>query len=199
MPRIARIIVPGVAHHITQRGNRRQITFFEEGDYKTYLKLLFKWMDHFNVEIEAYCLMPNHVHLVLRPADRSGMTKALIRVHQRYTRIVNYRFGWKGCLWQGRFFSVPLDEDYYENAIRYVELNPVRAQIAPEPNKYRWSSAATRNAHSGFYDKPLELEVIRKMTSSGRPQCSKKFAREILQKTGIDINPKKTGLSLIHI
>ena len=193
MPRIARIVLPNTPHHVTQRGNRRQKTFFNQSDYKVYLNLLFKWADYFQVNIDAYCLMPNHVHLILRPSNLTGMTNAMREIHRSYTLTINRRYGWQGCLWQGRFFSVPLDEEHFENAIRYVELNPVRAHIVTDPTKYPWSSAAHRNTSSCFYDKPLNLNVIRKMTTSGRPECSDSFAKEILNKTGVNILRKKVG------
>ena len=141
MPRIARHVVPGVAHHVTQRGNPRQQTFFEAADYVRYVDLLREGCKAADVEVLAWCLMPNHVHLLLVPKSVYGLSVALSSAHQRYTWLVNRRNGWQGYLWQSRFFSVPLDEAHLRLCMRYVELNPVRARLAASPEEWRWSSA----------------------------------------------------------
>ena len=110
MARLARIVAPGLPHHITQRGNRRQKTFFHDDDYQQYLNLMREWCERHSVEIWAYCLMPNHVHLVAVPETEDGLAKAIGEAHRRYTRYVNFRKGWTGYLWQGRFASFPMDE-----------------------------------------------------------------------------------------
>jgi len=110
------------------------------------LSWLKEYCDRFEVEILAYCLMTNHVHLVV-PATEDGLQRALKPLHMRYAQHVNRARGWKGHLWQGRFFSSPLDEAYLWAAVRYVERNPVRAGIMRRAEQYRWSSAA---AHSGM-------------------------------------------------
>ena len=143
MARLARVVVPGLPHHITQRGNRRQQTFFCDEDYEYYLELMGQWCTVHQVEIWAYCLMPNHVHLIAVPQSADGLRLAIGEVHRRYTRMVNFREGWRGHLWQGRFASFVLDEPYVLTAARYVELNPVRAGLVNAPSRYRWSSAAT--------------------------------------------------------
>lgn len=163
MARLARVVVPGVGHHITQRGNRRQTTFFGADDYAAYLALLGEWCGRCGVEVWAYCLMPNHVHLIVVPDSEEGLRRSLGEAHRRYTRRVNFREGWRGHLWQGRFASFPMDECYLRRAARYVELNPVRARLCSVPWDWRWSSAA---AHVGEVDdalvrvKPL-LERVR--------------------------------------
>ena len=162
MPRIARVVVPGVPHHITQRGNRRQTTFFGDEDYRFYREVLGDWCGRCRVEIWAYCLMPNHVHLIAVPDTEYGLRSSIGEAHKRYTRMVNTREGWKGHLWQGRFFSYPLDNSYLLAAVRYIEMNPVRAGLVDSPDRYPWSSAA---AHLRGYDdrlvrtKPL-LEIV---------------------------------------
>ena len=134
--------MPGLPHHITQRGNRRQQTFFGDEDYEYYLELMGQWCTVHQVEIWAYCLMPNHVHLIAVPQSPDGLRLAIGEVHRRNTRMVNFREGWRGHLWQGRFASFVLDEPYVLTAARYVELNPVRAGLVKAPSRYRWSSAA---------------------------------------------------------
>ena len=129
MARLARVVVPGLPHHITQRGNGRQQTFFCDEDYEYYLELMGQWCTVHQVEIWAYCLMPNHVHLLAVPQSPDGLRLAIGEVHRRYTRMVNFREGWRGHLWQGRFASFLLDEPYVLTAARYVELNPVRAGL----------------------------------------------------------------------
>ena len=141
MARLARVVVPGMPHHVTQRGNRRQTTFFCEEDYAAYLELMSQWCGERGVEIWAYCLMPNHVHLIAVPKRADGLRRAIGESHRRYTRRVNFREGWRGHLWQGRFASFVMDEPYLLAAARYVELNPVRAGLVVAPRDYRWSSA----------------------------------------------------------
>ena len=109
MPRLARVVTPGLPHHITQRGNRRQQTFFCDEDYRSYLELMGQWCGAHQVEIWAYCLMPNHVHLIAVPKSADGLRRAIGEAHRRYTRMVNFREGWRGHLWQGRFASFVLD------------------------------------------------------------------------------------------
>ncbi len=141
MPRIARIIAPGIPHHITQRGNRRMDTFFRDEDYQTYLALMAEWCRKCNVAVWAYCLMPNHVHLVAVPESEDGLRLAIGEAHRRYSAMVNRRQRWTGHLWQGRFSSFPMDEKYLLAAAKYIEMNPVRAQLAANPYVWQWSSA----------------------------------------------------------
>jgi len=144
MARLARVVVPGVAHHVTQRGNRRQQTFFQEDDYSAYLALLREWCARCGVAVWAYCLMPHHVHLIVVPESEDGLRRGLGEAHRRYTRRINFREGWRGHLWQGRFASFAMDERYLLRAARYAELNPVRAKLCRMPWRWRWSSAAAR-------------------------------------------------------
>lgn len=141
MTRLARVVAPGYPHHITQRGNRRQPTFFETGDYRLYLSILKEQCDKAATNVWAYCLMPNHVHLIVVPSAEDGLRKAIGETHRRYTRAINQRMEWRGYLWQGRFASFPMDESYLLAAARYVELNPVKAGLVDRPEDYQWSSA----------------------------------------------------------
>jgi len=146
MPRIARVVVPGVPHHVTQRGNRRQQTFFCDADYEAYTELMADSCRRRGVEVWAYCLMPNHVHLIGVPSSEDALRSAIGEAHRRYTRRVNFREGWRGHLWQGRFASFPMDEAHLRAAARYVERNPVRARLVARAEEYRWSSAAAHMA-----------------------------------------------------
>lgn len=141
MARVARVVVPGAPHHVIQRGNRRLPTFFHEDDYVAYLEGMAEWCSKFGVEVLAYCLMTNHVHLVAVPSDEAGLSQAIGEAHRRYTLRINRREKWTGHLWQGRFGSYVMDEKHLVAAVRYVELNPVRAQIVKSAEEYAWSSA----------------------------------------------------------
>ena len=141
MARLSRIVIPGMPHHITQRGNRRLPTFFRAEDYAAYLTLLSEGCAKTGTEVWAYCLMPNHVHLLLVPQCEDGLRAALGETHRRYTRRINSRNEWRGHLWQERFASFPTDATHTLYAARYIELNPVRAKLCRKPADYRWSSA----------------------------------------------------------
>lgn len=146
MPRIARIIAPGIPNHVTQRGNRRMETFFRDEDYQAYLALMAEWCRKFNVAIWAYCLMPNHVHLIAVPEAEEGLRHAIGEAHRRYSSMINRRKKWTGHLWQGRFSSFPMDETYLLAAVKYIEMNPVRARLVSDPYAWRWSSAQAHAA-----------------------------------------------------
>jgi putative transposase len=141
MARLARVVAPGIPHHITQRGNRRQPTFFQESDYQLYLDLALEWSQAFDVQIWSYCLMPNHVHLIAVPGREESLAEAIGEIHRRYSRAINFRMGWRGHLWQGRFHSFPMDESYLLATARYIERNPVKAGLVKSPGDYQWSSA----------------------------------------------------------
>ncbi len=140
MTRIARIVLPGVPHHVTQRGNRRERIFFGADDYGLYRDWLAESCRKFGVEVWAYCQMPNHVHLILTASDASGFGLALSRAHRLYAGFVNARARRTGHLFQGRFGSVPMDEDHLVAAVRYVALNPVRARLAARAEDWPHSS-----------------------------------------------------------
>lgn len=140
MARLARIVVPGCPHHVTARGNRREPIFFEDGDQEIYGDMLAEQMRKASVEVWAYCLMPNHVHLILCPATADGLARALGAAHRRWANFVNARGRWTGHLFDGRFASVAMDEDHLLAAVRYVALNPVRAGLVARAEDWRWSS-----------------------------------------------------------
>ncbi len=149
MARLARIVAAGIPHIVTQRGNRRQPVFFREDDYATYTKLLAAGCREAGTALWAWCLMPDHVHLILVPADPDGLRAALGEAHRRYTTHVNRRENWNGYLWQGRFASAPLDEAHLLACARYVELNPVRARMVRRPDQWHWSSARAHLSAAG--------------------------------------------------
>jgi putative transposase len=140
MPRTARVVVPEAPHHVVQRGNRRQRTFFCPQDYVAYLKIAAEEFSKAGVQVWAYCLMPNHVHLIAVPERQDALAAAVGLTHLRYTLRVNEREGWTGFLWQGRFASFPMDERYLLACERYVGLNPVRAGLAKHACEWPWSS-----------------------------------------------------------
>ena len=214
MARIARIVVPGIPHHVTQRGNRRQDVFFGEDDYRAYLALLAEYTRAAGISVWAWCLMPNHVHLMLCPPEPGALRQALSEAHRRYSRQVNFREGWRGYLWQGRFASCPMDEAHAYAAARYIELNPVRAAMVERPEDWPWSSA---RAHLGgaadgltetgalgipardwpaFLASGLEddtLEAIRGGERTGRPLGGDDFVAELEAATGRRLARQKPG------
>jgi len=214
MARMARIVVPGLPHHVTQRGNRRLPTFFVDEDYRAYLALLAEWCAKAGTQVWAYCLMPNHVHLILVPATAAGLRAALGDAHRRYTRGVNLRAGWRGHLWQSRFASFPMDEAHLLACARYVELNPVRAKLARRPGDWRWSSA---RAHLAGKDDTLvrvaplldrvgdwraflaggldeaDLAAIRGHERTGHPLGDRAFFARLKTKLGREVRPRRPG------
>ncbi|MBF0523407.1 MAG: transposase [Candidatus Omnitrophica bacterium] len=213
MSRTRRIIFEGHPHHVIQRGNRRQRVFFKDEDKKHYLDLLKKKCDKYSVLVWAYCLMDNHVHLVLVPSTSDGLAKAVGQTHWRYALQVNKRMKWRGHLWQERFSSFILHDKYLRSVMRYVEMNPVRAGIVAKAEAYKWSSAA---AHVRNKVNPIlssfsmlenikdwrlylegedekELVLMHRHLSSGRPLGEVDFLKQLCQELKADIFPKKRG------
>lgn len=174
-----------------------------------------EWCFRCGVEVWAYCLMPNHVHLIAVPESEDGLRLAIGEAHRRYTRFINFREGWRGHLWQGRFSSYVMDERYLLACVRYIEMNPVRAGLVTKPGKWSWSSTS---AHmSGNDDKlvktaPLlgimestwedflnaeigkeEIMEMRKHEQTGRPLGSANFVEGLENTLGRFLNPKKAG------
>ncbi len=149
MARLARAVFPGHPHHVTQRGNGRQQTFFDPGDYRLYRRLLAEHCAAAGVAVWAWTAMPNHVHLILCPRDADGLRRALAPLHRAYAGHIHARQRRTGHFWQGRFGCVAMDEAHCAAAIRYVLTNPVRAGLAARAVDWRWSSART---HFGLED-----------------------------------------------
>jgi len=152
MPRIARVVVPGLPYHITQRGNRREDVFFCDADWRRYLELALEYSIQFGLQILAYCLMTNHLHLVCIPLLATSLARVFKPVHSQYAQYLNNRLCICGRLWQDRFFSCPMDDEHLWAAIRYVERNPVRAKMVVRAEDYPWSSAAS---HCGLHLDPI--------------------------------------------
>ena len=140
MARLARIVVPECPHHVTARGNRREPIFFEDGDQEIYCDILAEQTRKAGVAVWAYCLMPNHVHLILCPLTQDGLALALGATHRRWSNFINARGRWRGHLFDGRFASAAMDEDHLISAVRYVALNPVRAGLVARAQDWPWSS-----------------------------------------------------------
>jgi putative transposase len=211
---MARVVAPGVPHHVTQRGNRRQQVFFGDEDYAFYSLLLAEGCSRANVAVWAYCLMPNHVHMILVPQDEDGLRAALGETHRRYSSYINRRQDCTGYLWQGRFSSAPMDEPHLLSGARYVELNPVRAGLVRRARDWKWSSA---RAHlSGADDdivtvapllalapdwpallrqglKDSEREELRAAERTGRPLGSAEFTAGLERRLGRALARRKPG------
>jgi putative transposase len=208
-------VLPGIPHHVTQRGNRREQTFFEDGDYKLYLDLLADAAGRAGVEIWSYCLMPNHVHLIAVPSDEDGLRRCFRFVHRHYTGYINARLRVTGHLWQGRFSSVAMDEAHLVTALRYVALNPVRARLVDRAEDWRWSSVRAHLAgeddpvvrvapalervgsFAAFlgerFDEALSYAALRKAESIGRPVGSPEWLADMEAQTGLTLRPQKRG------
>lgn len=145
MPRMARVVLPNYPHHVVQRGHNRQAVFVDDYAYRRYLQDLCDLKQLFEVRVYAYCLMTNHVHLLLAPSESAAMGKLMKRLAARATRYRNKREGRTGTLWEGRYKSIPVQTDRYLLACnRYIELNPVRAGMVDMPEAYPWSSYRQR-------------------------------------------------------
>lgn len=214
MARMARVVVPGLPHHITQRGNRQQKVFFNDADYQSYIDLVAEGCAKTGVEIWAYCLMPNHIHMIAVPPEKDSLRAAIADAHRRYARRINARESLTGHLWQDRFASFPMDEKYLIAAARYIEQNPVRAHMVKRAEDYRWSSAT---AHLSGKDDPLvkvrpmlemvgswkdlleggldesTLKSLRAHESTGRPLGNPAFMQDLEAKTGRKLIPGKRG------
>ncbi|MBN1975022.1 MAG: transposase [Sedimentisphaerales bacterium] len=178
MSRIARIVAPGYPHHITHRGNNRQDVFFVDDDRHAYLEILKDNCAKYGLDILAYCLMTNHIHLIAVPENEESLAKAVGTADFRYTQYINRMHKRTGHLWEGRFYSCALDNRGFWLASKYVELNPLRAKICRIPWRYKWSSAA---AHSGENDRH-ELLDLKKWN---RMVTVKEWQKELLR--GLDL------------
>ena len=215
MARIGRLVVPGTPHHVTQRGNRRETTFFEDMDYRLYRDLLAVASAKAGAEIWAYCLMPDHVHIIVTPRDADGLWRTFADLHRRYTAHINARNRWTGHLWQARFGSAAMDEDHLIAAIRYVSLNPVRARLVERAEDWPWSSvrAHRRGKDDGVvttapvlervgsfadflaepFDEAAAFTPLRRSETTGRPIGSDVWIERPEQSFARPLAPRKRG------
>ena len=141
MARLARVVIPGLPHHVTQRGNHREAVFFGDADYRAYLDLISGAARASGTEVWAYCLMPNHVHFIMTPSHADGLRATFAEAHRRYSARIHARLKLTGHLWQGRFSSTAMDERHLIAAARYVAMNPVVAGMTRRARDWPWSSA----------------------------------------------------------
>lgn len=206
MPRIARAVAVGLPHHITQRGNYRQVIFSQDDDYHQYLEWLRYYSDIYLLKIWAYCLMNNHVHFVAVPETGESMARTFNTLHMRYAQYMNAKQGDTGHLWQGRYYSCALDEKYLYAAVRYIENNPVSARLVKRAEDYAWSSAKshvqnTRDpvltmdcylvkeikdwvAYLEEKDDTGTTKALKENTRTGRPCGDEHFVRKIERDIG---------------
>jgi putative transposase len=214
MARLARVVIPGLAHHVTQRGNGRQQVFFSAVDCALYLRLLRNACATTRVTCLAFCLMPNHVHLILVPSSDDGLRRCLAAVHRAYAGCLNARRNVTGHFWQGRYGSVPMDDAHLYEALRYVLLNPVRARLVRTASAWRWSSARTYLTQKddfvtnpsrmltcipdmvGYLDEaphPERLQRLREGETIGRPAVSVDGMARLEVQLGRRLRSRRTG------
>lgn len=214
MARLARIVVPGIPYHVTQRGNRRQQTFFCDEDYELYRDLIGEAARRAGSSVWSYCLMPNHVHLIIVPSHEDGLRMTFADAHRRYTGFVNARQRWTGHLWQGRYGAVAMDEAHLMAAARYVALNPVRARLTKRAEDWPWSSARAHLAGEndglvevaplldryGDFGALLQVEEdrqafrrLRLAETTGRPAGSGEWLERLEAVSGRSLAPRKRG------
>jgi putative transposase len=218
MVRIARIVVPKYAYHVTQRGNYKQKTFESREDYVKYLTWMKEYQDKYKLDILAYCLMPNHVHFICIPQQESSLAKTFNICHMRYSQYFNKKRHVKGHLWQGRFFSCVLDQEYLYAAIKYVERNPLKAGIVKNIDDWEWSSAREHLKKDSQENKLIQLKdineflkinnwrdylesesneekekQIKKYTLTGRPLGDNNFIEKLEKQTGKVLRVEKVG------
>ncbi len=217
MARLPRVVVVDVPHHVTQRGNARQVIFTSDADRLTYLELLRRHCELYRLSVLGYCLMSNHVHLLVVPGTPPALGQALQHTHGRYAAYWNARRSSSGHVWQGRFYSCPLDDSHLWVALRYVELNPVRVGLVNAAAQWRWSSAAahcgkasaegwlelerwqkrwTMEEWTGYLaagESAAESAALRQFTHTGRPLGSEEFVAGLEQSTSRPLAPRQRG------
>ncbi len=216
MARQARFLEPQLPYHVTQRGNYKQDVFADDEDRHKYLNLLHFYSGKYHLEIWAYCLMSNHIHLIAYPENADSLSRALAVAHMNYAQYLHRKSGLVGHLWQGRFYSCALDEDHLLRAARYVEMNPVRAKLVAKPEEWEWSSARhhlgldsstlLETSHWPDEDTLAEwpsmltaqdsegaVEQLRRATYTGRPLGSEEWIDMLETKTGRRLRPGKPG------
>ena len=213
--RRGRVTVPGMPHHVTQRGNRRSDVFLDAEDRHLYLELLREYSTRHRLRLWTYSLMTNHIHLIVVPESPSTVSDTLRDTHSAYASLFNRKHGYSGHLWQGRFYSCLLDAEHLEHAVRYVECNAVRAGMVDRAEDYPWSSASPHvmGMEDRYLDSGLPLiciiqdwgawlagepnhesiQALRDATATGRACGSPDFIREMETHTGSLLRPQKRG------
>ncbi len=217
MARLPRVVVVDIPYHVTQRGNAQQVVLSNDADRITYLDLLSRYSQLYGLCLLGYCLMSNHVHLIAVPTTTEAMAQTLKQAHGRYASYWNARQSATGHVWQGRFYSCPLDLSHLWAALRYAELNPVRARLVRAPEQWPWSSAA---AHCGLIspdprlhmetwqkrwtpsewrqylaegESQTELSALRRCTHTGRPLGTPDFVSSLEKVILRRLTPRKAG------
>ena len=223
MARLLRLNLPDIPQHVVQRGNNRQPCFFSDQDYAVYLAKLREYSEQFKVSIHAYVLMTNHVHLLATPETEKGVSQMMQALGRYYVRYFNKRHKRSGTLWEGRFKSSLVDSECYFLVVsRYIELNPVRAQMVTHPSHYTWTSfhfngemkpiklikphglylalgttpRLRAQNYISLFDSEIpdsKIEEIRCAINSTRVLGNEVFKRQIEQKTGLTLIPKPWG------
>ena len=216
MPRIARSVAVDYPHHVTQRGNNRAVVFLDDEDRWFYFNILKRYSDKYKLEIWAYCLMGNHVHLLVVPREENSLARGIGLTNMIYTQHLNRRLSNSGRVWQNRFFSCAVEKDsYLWSVARYIERNPVKAGILERAEDYPWSSARAhlfgytdhllsgetwlrdteRNEYGEFFKQDSEEveKTIRQRTSNGRPLGGDKFVELLEHKSGYMLKLGKKG------
>jgi putative transposase len=217
MARLARVIAVDTPHHVTQRGNARQNILASDSDKLVYLQLFEHYSRLHQLVVFGYSLMSNHVHLIVSPRRSDSLALALKHTHGRYAAYFNASRASTGHVWQGRFYSCPLDLPHLWAALRYTELNAVRAGLAETPAAYAWSSAAAhccRGGHSAMLDvapwretwspeawrefllaeeADSDADIIRRSTHTGRPLGGPEFVANLERALRRRLSPEKGG------
>lgn len=215
MARQPRVVVPDLAHHVTQRGNNRRVVFRSVADYAFYTALLERYSRRHRLEILAYCLMPNHVHLIMVPPTRFAIADALQSSQMHYSRFYNRKNQRSGHLWESRYFSCPMDERHLYEAVRYVENNPVRAGLVTLAEQWTWSSAAAHAQNSpdrlvsgrissllniedwsSYLQERTDQELVKRLkiqTRKGLPLGGDDFVRQLENRLGLRLSRLPVG------
>ena len=223
MARLPRVCLPGIPLHLIQRGNNRQACFASLDDFSAYAAWLQEYTARYRVDVHAWVLMTNHVHLLVTPSTASGVSKMMQSLGQRYVRYFNYTYRRTGTLWEGRYKSCVVDaENYLLACQRYIELNPVRAGIADSPADYIWSSyqanglgkvvamhtphpvymrlghdsPTRKRAYRALFEAQVDVDgdaMIREATNKGLAVGSEQFKQEIERLSGLRVTERKRG------
>ena len=217
MARLPRVVVVDLPHHVTQRGNARQVILTNDADHITYLELLRQYSELYRLSLLGYCLLSNHVHLIAVPRTAEALAQTLKHAHGRYASYWNARQSSSGHVWQGRFYSCPLDGSHLWEALRYVELNPVRAGLVAAAEDWKWSSTAAHvgaavpsamlkmelwesrwtvsewRAYLTARESQTDLMALRQCTHNGRPLGTPDFVAALEKSSLRLLAPRKGG------